>query len=49
MSSEKVFVFGAGVDRKLGLALANQIIPELFHFANNEGASISKLLRSKDK
>jgi len=49
MSSEKVFVFGAGVDKKLGLPLANQIIPELSHFANNEGTNISKLLRSKDK
>jgi len=49
MSSEKVFVFGAGVDKKLGLPLANQIIPELFHFASNEGSTISKLLRSKDK
>jgi hypothetical protein len=49
MSPEKVFVFGAGVDKKLGFPLANQIIPELFHFANNEGANISKLLRSKDK
>ena len=49
MSSEKVFVFGAGVDKKLGLPLANRIIPELFRFANNEGKNISKLLRSKDK
>jgi hypothetical protein len=49
MSSKKVFVFGAGVDKKLGLPLANQITQELFHFAGNEGTGISKLLRSKDK
>ena len=42
-----VYILGAGVDRALGLPLANELLAELGKFSAGEGKEISKVIKDK--
>ena len=49
MANDKsiVHILGAGVDKPLGLPLANELMEEVANFANGDGKPIATALRSQ--